>query len=112
MIRFINAHQDRFGVEPICRVLQFAPSTYYAARRRPPSMRKVRDDALKVKLRHIHAEHFGVYGARKLWRQVRREGIPVARCTVESRQVGNAGDGTMWSGAWQGQADHGAGWDG
>ena len=64
MIRFINAHRDRFGVEPICRVLQFAPSTYYAARRRPPSMRKVRDDALKVKLRHIHAEHFGVYGAR------------------------------------------------
>ena len=85
MIRFINAHRDRFGVEPICRVLQFAPSTYYAARRRPPSMCKVRDDALKVKLRHIHAEHFGLYGARKLWRQVRREGIPVARCTVESR---------------------------
>jgi putative transposase len=43
----------------------------------------VRDEALKVKLRHVHAEHFGVYGARKLWRQLRREGIPVARCTVE-----------------------------
>jgi putative transposase len=43
----------------------------------------VRDAALKVKLRHVHAEHFGVYGARKLWRQLHREGIPVARCTVE-----------------------------
>jgi len=83
MIRFVDAHRDRFGVEPICCVLQAAPSAYYAARERPPSARQVRDDALKVKIRHVHAEHFGVYGARKLWRQLRREGIPVARCTVE-----------------------------
>ncbi len=83
MTRFIDTHRDRFGVEPICRVLQAAPSTYYAARKRLPSARRVRDEALKVRLRHVHAEQFGVYGARKLWRQLHREGIPVARCTVE-----------------------------
>ena len=83
MTRFVEAHRERFGVEPICRELQVAPSSYYAARRRPLSARRVRDEALKVKLRHVHAEHFGVYGARKLWRQLQREGIPVARCTVE-----------------------------
>ncbi len=83
MTHFIDNHKKRFGVEPICRVLQFAPSTYYAARHRPQSDRWLRDEALKVKIRHVHAEHFGVYGVRKLWRQLRREGIPVARCTVE-----------------------------
>lgn len=83
MSRFIDTHRERFGFEPICRELQVAPSTYYAARCRPPSARQVRDEALKVKLRHVHAEHFGVYGARKLWRQLRREGVPAARCTVE-----------------------------
>ncbi len=83
MTCYIEAQRARFGVEPICRVLQAAPSSYYAARRRPPSARRVRDEALKVKLCQAHAEHFGVYGARKLWRQLQREGIPVARCTVE-----------------------------
>ena len=83
MIRFVDAHRDRFGVGPMCRELQAAPSTYYAARGRSPSARQVRDDALKVKIQHVYAEHFGVYGVRKLWRQLRREGIPVARCTVE-----------------------------
>ena len=103
MSRFIGAHRERFGVEPICRELQVAPSTYYAARRRRPSARRVRDEALKVKLRHIHpladariprsAEHFGVYGARKMWRQLQRERIPVARCTVERlmRELGLSG---------------------
>jgi putative transposase len=93
MTRLIDAHRERFGVEPICRELQVAPSTYYAARRRRPSARRVRDEALKVKLRHVHAEHFGVYGARKLWRQLQREGIPVARCTVERlmRELGLSG---------------------
>src|SRR5690606_41797467 len=93
MSRFIDSHRDRFGVEPICQVLQVAPSTYYAARCRPPSARQVRDEALKLKLREVHAEHFGVYGARKLWRQLRREGIPAARCTVERlmKQVGLVG---------------------
>jgi len=83
MSRFIDTYRERFGVEPICRELQVAPSTYYAARCRPPSARHVRDEALKMKLRHVHAEHFSVYGARKLWRQLHREGVPAARCTVE-----------------------------
>ncbi len=93
MTRFIEAHCERFGVEPICRELQVAPSTYDAARGRPRSARRVRDEALTVKLRHVHAEHFGVYGARKLWRQLQREGIPVARCPVERlmRELGLSG---------------------
>ena len=93
MTNYIEAHRERFGVEPICRTLQVATSSYYAARHRPPSARRVRDEALKVKLRQVHAEHFGVYGARKLWRQLQREGIPVARCTVERlmRGLGLAG---------------------
>jgi putative transposase len=91
--RFIDTHRERFGVEPICRELQVAPSTYYAARRRRPSARRVRDEALKVKLRRTHDEHFGVYGARKMWRQLQREGIPAARCTVERlmRELGFSG---------------------
>jgi putative transposase len=93
MIRYIDAHRERFGVEPICRMLQVATSSYYAARHRPPSARQQRDEALKLKLQEAHAEHFGVYGARKLWRQLQREGIPVARCTVERlmRSLGLAG---------------------
>ena len=70
MTGFIDAHRDRFGVESICRVLQFAPSTYYGARRLPPSARHVRDGVLKVELRRVHAEQFGVYGVRKLWRRL------------------------------------------
>lgn len=83
MTRFIETNRSRFGVEPICRVLQVAPSTYYAARRRPPSARQLRDEALTPELVRVHAEHFGVYGARKVWRQLQREGHAVARCTVE-----------------------------
>jgi putative transposase len=83
MIAYINRHRDRFGVEPICQVLPIAPSTYYAARRRPASARAVRDAKLKGEIARVHAEHFGVYGARKVWRQLHREGIAVARCTVE-----------------------------
>jgi putative transposase len=64
-------------------VLPIAPSTYYAARRRPLSARAVRDTKLKVEIARVHAEHFGVYGARKVWRQLHREGVAVARCTVE-----------------------------
>ena len=83
MTRIIDAHRERFGVEPICRELQVAPSTYYAARCRKPSARRVRDEALKLRLRQVHDEHFEAYGARKMWRQLRREDVPVARCTVE-----------------------------
>jgi putative transposase len=83
MIAYIDANRDRFGVEPICRVLPIAPSTYYDTRRRPASARAVRDAQLQAEIRRVHAEHFGVYGARKVWRQLHREGISVARCTVE-----------------------------
>ena len=82
MTRYIDAFSARFGVEPICRTLEVAPSTYYTARRRPPSARCQRDQALKQKLRQVHAQHFGVYGVRKLWHQLQREGTWVARCTV------------------------------
>ena len=83
MIAYIEVHRDRFGVEPICRALQFAPSTYWSAKRRPPAARAVRDEELKVHIARVHAENFGVYGAPKIWAQLNREGTRVARCTVE-----------------------------
>ena len=82
MTSFIAAHRGRFGVEPICRVMEFAPSTYWAARSRPPSDRSLRDEQLKPEIRRVHKENYGVYGAHKLWKQLNREGIRVARCTV------------------------------
>jgi putative transposase len=82
-VRFIAAHQDRWGVEPICRELQVAPSSYYAASSRPPSARQCRDEALKREIRRVWDEHRQVYGADKVWAQLKREGLPVARCTVE-----------------------------
>ena len=93
MKAFIDRHRHRFGVEPICRVLQFAPSTYYAACRRRPSARQQRDEALSAEVRRVHQEHFCVYGARKVWQQLGREGIAVARCTVERlmRRLGLSG---------------------
>jgi putative transposase len=90
MIAYIDAHRDRFGVEPICQLLPIAPSTYYAAKRRPPSARALRDEELKLEIRRVHEDNFGVYGARKVWRQLGREGIAVARCTVE-RLMGELG---------------------
>ena len=83
MAAYIDAHRNRFGVEPICRVLQFAPSTYWSAKRRPPSERSKRDADLKAQIARVHAENFGVYGAPKVWAQLNREGHRVARCTVE-----------------------------
>jgi putative transposase len=74
MIADIDPHKDRYGVEPICRVLPIAPSTYYQHSKRPWSARAVRDAQLKVEIRRVHGEHFGVYGARKVWRQLHREG--------------------------------------
>ena len=93
MIAYIHAHKDRYGVEPICRVLPIAPSTYHAAQRRGASARAARDRQLKAEIARVHAEHFGVYGARKVWRQLHREGIAVARCTVERlmRELGLRG---------------------
>jgi HTH-like domain len=82
MIAYIDANRDRFGVEPICKVLPIAPSTYYQHRQPRPSARAVRDAGLQAEIRRVHAEHFGVYGACKVWRQLHREGVTVARCTV------------------------------
>lgn len=79
MTRYIEAHRATFGVEPICQVLAVAPSSYYAARVRPPSARSRRDEELKREIARIHAANFGVYGVRKLWRALRREGSPIGR---------------------------------
>ena len=90
---FIEAHRGRWGVEPICRVLQIAPSSYYAAVRRPVSARQQRDQVLKVAIRRVWDAHRQVYGADKVWAQLNREGVSVARCTVERlmRELGVRG---------------------
>jgi transposase InsO family protein len=90
MIAYIDEFKHRYGVEPICRVLPIAPSTYHAAKGRPPSARARRDEELKAEITRVHRDNFGVYGACKVWRQLRREGIAVARCTVE-RLMGELG---------------------
>ena len=87
MIAFIDAHREALGVEPICKVLPIAPSTYrsHAALRRDPlkgSARARRDAALREKIRRVFDDNFQVYGVRKVWRQLNREGENVARCTV------------------------------
>jgi putative transposase len=81
-VRFISAHRERWGVEPICRVLQIAPSTYYAAVSRPLSARRQRDERLKVEISRVHRDNFGVYGIEKVWRQLNREGTRVGRDRV------------------------------
>ena len=87
MIAFIDEHRDDYGVEPICRVLPIAPSTYWEriAQRRNPALqsaRAKRDLALKPEILRVFSENFGVYGIRKVWRQMQREGFAVARSTV------------------------------
>jgi putative transposase len=87
MIAFIDTHRAVYGVEPICKLLPIAPSTYHAhaARRADPSKSSARakgDAALMIEIRRVWEENFCVYGARKVWRQLAREGIAVARCTV------------------------------
>jgi len=88
LVDYIDQHRDRFGVEPICAVLkdagvQIAPSTYYAAKARPPSARAVRDAELVVDIKTAHKANLGVYGVRKIHAELNREGVTVARCTVE-----------------------------
>ena len=82
MIAYIDTNRKLFGVEPICRVLQFAPRTYYAAKARPVSARAIRDAVLKPEIARVHRDNFGVYGVDKVWAQLNREGVRVARCTV------------------------------
>jgi len=91
-VRGHAGHRDpgglRWGVEPICAVLtehglKIAPSTYYEHVKRTPTAREVRDEDLLGEIRRVHADNYAVYGARKVWLTLNREGIPVARCTVE-----------------------------
>jgi transposase InsO family protein len=98
MVAFIDDHREVYGVEPICRVLPIAPSTYYAVKRieREPeraSARARRDAWLKDEVQRVWDENFFVYGARKVWLQLQREGVRVARCTVERlmREMGLRG---------------------
>ncbi|PWI08834.1 IS3 family transposase [Streptomyces sp. NWU339] len=101
LVAFINEHRDRFGgVEPICRVLtqhgcQIAPAACYAARKRQSesSARTVRDAELKEQIKEVYETDYRVYGARKIWRRLNRQGQKVARCTVERlmRELGIAG---------------------
>lgn len=88
IVDYVDAHKADYGVEPICRVLaqagvQIAPSTYYAAKTRPPSPRTVRDGDLTEQIHRVHAENYAVYGARKVHAELNRLGTRVARCTGE-----------------------------
>jgi len=98
MVSFIDAHRAEYGVEPICRVLPIAPSTYYEMKSRAsdPSKqpaRAQRDAALRERIQQVWDENHQVYGLRKVWRQLQRESTPVARCSVERlmRQMGLRG---------------------
>ncbi len=88
MTAFIDTHRKDYGVEPICAELPIAPSTYYEHKRREReperrSARSRRDAVLRPRIRRVWESNFGVYGARKVWCQLQREGVGVARCTVE-----------------------------
>lgn len=93
MIRYIDAHRAAYGVEPICRTLQVAPSSYYAARSRGPSARAVNDATLADVIARVHRANFGVYGARKVWKALGRLGITTGRDQVARimRGIGLAG---------------------
>ena len=88
MTSFIDDHREVYGVEPICTVLPIAPSTYYEQKVRQADpdrlpLRVQRDAILRDHIKRVWETNFQVYGARKVWRQLNREGIPIARCTVE-----------------------------
>jgi transposase InsO family protein len=98
VMSFIDAHREELGIEPICRELAVAPSSYHehAARLADPGRRPARsrrDDEMREAIKRVYENSFGLYGARKVWHQMRREGINVARCTVERlmRAMGLAG---------------------
>lgn len=83
IVAFIDIHQQEFGVEPICHALQVAPSTYYAAKTRPPSLRSRTDAATSARIATVHGDNYAVYGARKVHAELNRQGHRVARCTVQ-----------------------------
>ena len=79
-----HLRQTGLGVGPVCRVLQLSPSTYFARKKRPKSARRLRDEQLMPVIEEIHADSGGTYGARRITRALRREGVDAARCTVAS----------------------------
>jgi transposase InsO family protein len=98
MVEFIDRHRATEGVEPICRTLQVAPSAYYERKRQEAdplqrSPRQRADEALRVAIRRVWDDNFQAYGAGKVWRQLMREGIDAARCSVERlmREMGLRG---------------------
>ena len=93
MSAFIDERRKEFGVEPICKMLPIAPSTYYAAKSRPPSPRALCDAQLLAEISRVYEASRRRYGPRKVWRQLKREGISAARCTIERlmRQEGLRG---------------------
>jgi putative transposase len=87
-VAFVDSQREEHGVQPVLQALegtpaQIAPSTYYAAKTRPASVRSLRDSELTELIEQIHADNYGVYGARKVGHELHRHGEPVARCTVE-----------------------------
>jgi transposase InsO family protein len=100
MVTFIDEHRGECGVEPICEVLPIAPSTYYAhkAQEADPARRSARakrDECLRGEIRRVWEANFQVYGVRKVWRQLKREGVPVARCTVARLMAEMGLEGTV-----------------
>ena len=101
MIAFIDDHREVHGVEPICRVLLIAPSTYHvhAARQADPAKlppRAKSDAVLMIEIRRVFEANFCVYGVRKVWRQLGREGIDIARCLQPALRAVPPGDRKRW----------------
>ena len=105
MVAFIDQHRDAYGVEPICAVLPIAPSTYFLRKAQQDdamtrAARARRDDERRTAIQRVWDENDHVYGPRKVWRQLRREGVRIARCTVERlmRDMGlrGVGRGRAW----------------
>ncbi|MBT8224748.1 MAG: IS3 family transposase [Dactylosporangium sp.] len=87
-VEFVDSQREEHGVQPVLRALegtpaQIAPSTYYAVKTRPPSACAIRDGELTERIERVHADNYDVYGARKVWHELNRQGVNVARCTVE-----------------------------
>ena len=106
MVRFIDQHRDTYGVESICAILPIAPSTYFLRKVQQQdattrSARARRDDELRAAIQRVWDEHEQVYGPRKVWRQLRREQVEVARCTVERLMRALGLRGTSRGRAWK-----------
>ena len=82
IVAYIDEHKTEHGFEPICEVMQFAPSTYYAAKTRPLSKRAIRDACMKVAIVTVHQANYEVYGVRKMWKAMRRAGEDIGRDQV------------------------------